>query len=354
MTKNTLMLALASGAAASIASGQTVLFTEDFEDRPLGPFVSPSESGGDGTDWTDELPDGWLRDNMDTPTHGPVQFFGFTFPDKDSWIATAGDQARSEWTRGEGTIMTADPDEYDDIGDIDPDLYRVLVQTPAIDLSPVTTGLVEITFDSTFRPEDLQEAQFRVSFDGGASFDTLLTYNSDTVSGLERINENVFFNLDIPAGASDLILEFAMPIAGNDWWWGIDNIVVREGTSGPEPFSFVTTARTVFEETTPLIEWTEAAAADTYSIVVSENEDLSDPVFEADGITGTSTEIGPVNSDRYYVSVTAVNPDGERVIDSGPLLIFVVNPCNADVDGDGSLTIFDFLAFQNDFDRGCP
>ena len=27
--------------------------------------------------------------------------------------------------------------------------------------------------------------------------------------------------------------------------------------------------------------------------------------------------------------------------------------CRADLDGDGSLTIFDFLAFQNEFDAGC-
>jgi hypothetical protein len=28
--------------------------------------------------------------------------------------------------------------------------------------------------------------------------------------------------------------------------------------------------------------------------------------------------------------------------------------CPADLDGDGELTIFDFLAFQNAFDAGCP
>ena len=28
-------------------------------------------------------------------------------------------------------------------------------------------------------------------------------------------------------------------------------------------------------------------------------------------------------------------------------------PCPADVDGDGSLTLFDFLAFQNASDAGC-
>jgi hypothetical protein len=28
--------------------------------------------------------------------------------------------------------------------------------------------------------------------------------------------------------------------------------------------------------------------------------------------------------------------------------------CRADLDGDGRLTIFDFLAFQNEFSAGCP
>ncbi|MEO1008779.1 MAG: GC-type dockerin domain-anchored protein [Planctomycetota bacterium] len=32
--------------------------------------------------------------------------------------------------------------------------------------------------------------------------------------------------------------------------------------------------------------------------------------------------------------------------------VFVGNPCRADFDGDGELTIFDFLAFQNAFDSG--
>ena len=36
----------------------------------------------------------------------------------------------------------------------------------------------------------------------------------------------------------------------------------------------------------------------------------------------------------------------QNLFDSGDLL--------ADFDGDGSLTIFDFLAFQNEFDVGCP
>ena len=36
----------------------------------------------------------------------------------------------------------------------------------------------------------------------------------------------------------------------------------------------------------------------------------------------------------------------QNLFDSGDLM--------ADFDGDGSLTLFDFLAFQNEFDTGCP
>ena len=34
--------------------------------------------------------------------------------------------------------------------------------------------------------------------------------------------------------------------------------------------------------------------------------------------------------------------------------LFDAGDPTADFDGDGELTIFDFLAFQNEFDAGCP
>ena len=358
MNRN-LMIVLASGAAASIASAQTVLFEENFESLELFPFVSSSECCGDGTDWTDILPDGWAFDNGDTPFDGPAEFFGFTFLDKNSWIATAGNQSRSEFTRGEGTVMVADPDEYDDLGSgIEPDLFNVLVRTPAIDISGVTTGLIEVAFDSSFRPYDTMTGLVEVSFNGGVSFDNLLTLNVDTVPGgassLDRANEAVALSVAIPTGATEAIVQFRMADAGNDWWWALDNIVVSEGVGAPSPFGFITEIETVFETTRPLIEWEAAAEADSYNISVARQPDGSEVVFADEGIVDTSTEVGPFNSGRYYVTVTAVNSGGEREALNGPLSIFVVNPCPGDFDGDGTLSIFDFLAFQNAFDAGCP
>jgi len=196
------------------------------------------------------------------------------------------------------------------------------------------------------------------SFNGGVSFDNLLTLNVDTVPGgassLDRANEAVALSVAIPTGATEAIVQFRMADAGNDWWWALDNIVVSEGVGAPSPFGFITEIETVFETTRPLIEWEAAAEADSYNISVARQPDGSEVVFADEGIVDTSTEVGPFNSGRYYVTVTAVNSGGEREALNGPLSIFVVNPCPGDFDGDGTLSIFDFLAFQNAFDAGCP
>ena len=120
----------------SLTENGSALFSEDFEGLPLDPFVSPGEGGGDGTDWTNVAPDGWARDNTTTPTGGVVEFEGWTFLDKNSWVATAGDQGRAQFTLGEGIVAVADGDEYSDLGAIGSDSINVLLTTPEIALPP--------------------------------------------------------------------------------------------------------------------------------------------------------------------------------------------------------------------------
>jgi hypothetical protein len=74
------------------------------------------------------------------------------------------------------------------------------------------------------------------------------------------------------------------------------------------------------------------------------------------GITGATTRTlvfepaQSVHSDAYDVIVS--NAIGMET--SNPAALAVRDTCLADVDGDGELTIFDFLAFQNAFAAGCP
>lgn len=215
------------GDDAFVSTGETV-FIEDFEGVELLPFEVESDGNDDDTDWTDELPEGWERDNTTTPEDGPIEFFGFNIFDKESWIAAAGNQGRDNFERGDGNVMVVDPDEYDDAGDIDPDQMEVYLTTPEIAVGDADD--VTLKFDSSFRPYPTMQGLVDVSFDGGSSWDNLLTLNDETVEGgtSSLARANVVESLDISTGANDsMLIRFGMVDAGNDWWWAIDNVSVE-------------------------------------------------------------------------------------------------------------------------------
>ena len=102
---------------AALAGSQ--LFFEGFEGLPLGPNVDEALAGE--AVWTDTLPNGWSRDNLDTPgldddEVGVREWEGWSFATQEWWAATAGDQRRTEFTKGTGTVAIADGDEWDDKG----------------------------------------------------------------------------------------------------------------------------------------------------------------------------------------------------------------------------------------------
>ena len=144
-----------------------IYFFEDFDGIALGPFVSDSESGGDGTDWTATPPADWVMALGDA--HGPtaggddvVEFDGWTFLDPVSWNATAG-QDRAMFTKGSGVIAVADSDEYDDKADAKLDAS---LTTPSIDIAGAAAGSLFLTYDSSWRQEP-QQGKVMVSYDGG-------------------------------------------------------------------------------------------------------------------------------------------------------------------------------------------
>ncbi|MEQ9096547.1 MAG: hypothetical protein RIE32_09815 [Phycisphaerales bacterium] len=88
--------------------------------------------------------------------------------------------------------------------------------------------------------------------------------------------------------------------------------------------------------------------------------------FDASGSGSQFMLIGlgaPLDGDAYTVTIAdsvrsiatgeALDGDRDGVAGGDAQLIFA-HACQADFDGDGELTIFDFLAFQNAFDAGCP
>jgi hypothetical protein len=208
-----------SVASAELPAG--VIFAEDFDGLALGPWVSDSESGGDGTDWTATAPTGWVTATGDG--HGATaggdtvkEFDGWTFVDPVTWNATAG-QERSQFTKGSGVIAVADSDEFDDKADAG---FNASLSTPAIDISSSAAGTLVLTYDSSWRQEP-QTGKVSVAFDGGDAV-TLLELTPATPTAY---NETVSLNLNNPAGAQTAVISWEKQ-GHNNWWWAIDNIYV--------------------------------------------------------------------------------------------------------------------------------
>jgi hypothetical protein len=252
---------LAGGLFFAGAASAEVLLFENFDDLVLFEPVSNSESFDFEEAWTDVPPTGWVRDNTDTPLPdiddpdiGPDEFFGFTFVNREWWVSTAGDQERSFFTLGDGNIMVADADEYDDQpkldgrglnenGNVDvPGAMNVFITTPTISLVGFDPASASLKFDSSFRPYDMMTGLVDVSFNNGSTWNNLLTLDLDAFGGanssLDRVDETVELNLGAPAGATQAQIRFALVDAGNDWWWALDNIEVTADSSGAFPGDF--------------------------------------------------------------------------------------------------------------------
>lgn len=215
------------------------LINETFEGiGPLKAFVSPTESNGDGTDWTDQLPAGWSME-FPSPIGNPIEFQGWRVFDVDSWVATEGNQDRIVWTDGgvgtHGQALVADADAYDDGTDIDTAKFNAYVKLPAIDLSTVAPNSINVSFDSFWKNETTQMGKVDVSYDGGVNFTNVLTYDSAVLANDEIINKRESLAINNP-GAGSLVVRFGLVEGSNDWWWAIDDVTVS-GSLVPEPSS---------------------------------------------------------------------------------------------------------------------
>lgn len=223
-------------------AGKALLFQEDFESMELG--ESPEESPGTQEVWTNVPPVGWSLDSSGVPgigdpaVDGVTDWAGWAFADKEWWISAAGDQRRTEFTLGQGTVAVADPDEWDDSTHPDgynvaEDPYDTWLSTPPIDISGAEAGTVQLMFDSSWRPEYdssyRQTANITASFNGSEPIEILL-WESDSASPNFKddnsTNETITVDLENPPWATNVVLTFGLYDAGNDWWWAIDNLKV--------------------------------------------------------------------------------------------------------------------------------
>ncbi|NOS69543.1 MAG: hypothetical protein HOP33_06405 [Verrucomicrobia bacterium] len=236
----------------------SVLFYEDFDGMTLGQNVQEATPDVIAKAFTKTPPAGWVLDDSGMPglgnpdANGVDEWAGWSFASRAFWFA-ADTQNRELFEKAKGTVMIADPDEWDDnegpgpIFDHAVGYFNSFVKTPAISLVGVPANSVFIKFDSSWRPEaeddcggtewpacpatNNQTATIKVSYNGGA-FVQKLKWDSVGASPTfhpDSENETVTLVIDNPVGATSVVIEFGLSNAGNDWWWAVDNLQVAAG-----------------------------------------------------------------------------------------------------------------------------
>ena len=248
--------------APQIWSRDVVLLEEDFEDVKLE--ASIMEQIKDKDVWSGTPPEGWEITNENPKDLGMPEWRTWAIVDLEWWTRTAEDQRRSEFTgvhndgKGIGKGAVSDPDEWDDWeGNGDPDAqsrWNGHLITPPIKIKGAAAKSLVLTLDSSWRPEDTQNGEITVSFDGGkeerilffksvgidAGAHTLVTIptlklKEEKINDGEQINETLEIPIDNPAGAAEMTISFGVIDAQNDWWWAIDNIELISTAYDVEP-----------------------------------------------------------------------------------------------------------------------
>ena len=243
-------------------SRDTVLFEEDFEGVTLEGSIM--EQIKDDKVWSGTPPEGWEITNENPKDLGMPEWRTWAIVDLEWWTRTAEDQRRSEFTgvhndgKGVGNGAVSDPDEWDDwAGNGDPDAlsrWNGHLITPPIKIKGAAAKSLVLTLDSSWRPEDTQNAEILVSFDGGkeeqilffksvgidAGAHTLVTIptlklKEEKMNDGEQINETLEIPIDNPAGVTEMTISFGVIDAQNDWWWAIDNIKLISTAFDVEP-----------------------------------------------------------------------------------------------------------------------
>lgn len=219
-------LAVAISATSGSATADEVAF-DDFES--LSPTMVPFS--------IDYFKDGRM----------PGEFDGWSLMDVSSWIGHAGVQAGRDRCyfgsdpAARNTAMVADPDEADDGGNtsLSGNTYNSYI-TRAYDVSGANLSALELSFDFDFITDGAQTGVVDVSFDGGTTWQNLLTM---TVAERDDIpygthipapaDSGVFTAVDgdftAPTNATEMLVRFGCITAGNNWWFAFDNVGLTDG-----------------------------------------------------------------------------------------------------------------------------
>jgi len=111
-------------------------------------------------------------------------------------------------------------------------------------------------------------------------------------------------------------------VAASDSWM----VVLKKTDSAPNFFHPMTPDDGEVAIARPTLTWSAAQGATDYTLKISTNKDLSNPVVNQTGITGTSYTLTTAltNGQKYYWNITAVNSSGSRTVSNDAVYSFIV------------------------------
>lgn len=214
---------------------------------------------------------------------------GLEFAKLGFWSA-AGGQNRSDFTRASGTAAIADSDEWDDVTHASGDMATFLA-TPSINIAGKAANTLYLKFDSSFRAEEPQKANVRVSYDGGAPVEVLRWESAAGPNFHDNMNEGVTVALNNPAGATTMKITFGYFDTRNNWWWAIDNI---EGVVGAAAATNLGRLNAAIVGSNITLTW-----ADAPGVKLQKATTVSSPTWTDVPGAGTATEAVATGSVFY-------------------------------------------------------
>lgn len=271
-------LVLMAGLCAPAFAQVSIVFQENFDQLTLQPPVDEDSTITQA--FTHELPNTqWQIDNsgvpgLNSPSIGIFEWKGWSFANKDFWIDVSDDERRSEFTRAQGVVAVADPDEWNDKANPANNFgfYNTFLGTPFFPINPLQQlgSRLKFQFDSSWRPqccddgeqfnpnENNKTATIRAIYEDGSKKE-LLRWESAPFFFTDALgikhpsrdpedtpnpdfkrtatDELVFVDLSElllnPNNHPGFRLEFGLGDAGDDWWWAMDNMQMISLTTVP-------------------------------------------------------------------------------------------------------------------------
>jgi len=135
-------------------------------------------------------------------------------------------------------------------------------------------------------------------------------------------NDGLEFQSSISPSSTTNISFAINNASANDSWM----VVLKKKDAVPSFFHPQTPDDGEIALANPTLTWSKAQGAESYIVKVSTNKDLSSPVVNESGITGTSYTINSTLKigQKYYWNVTAVNSIGNRMVSHNAVYSFIV------------------------------